>query len=93
MFKAKRFAAVFIALALLLTACGKSDPAVPSTDGDGTVELTSVDPKVVDEGGELSYAAKGIAFSEPVSPVTMFLFLDNSVLLYGDDPHDGQFSP
>lgn len=91
MFKAKRFAAVFIALALLLTACGKSDPAVPSTDGDGTVELTSVDPKVVDEGGELSYAAKGIAFSEPVSPVTMFLFLDNSVLLYGDDPTTGNF--
>lgn len=91
MFKAKHFAAVFIALALLLTACGKSDPAVPSTDGDGTVELTSVDPKVVDEGGELSYAAKGIAFSEPVSPVTMFLFLDNSVLLYGDDPTTGNF--
>ena len=91
MFKAKRFAAILIALALLLTACGKSDPAIPSTDGDGTVELTSVDPKVVDEGGELSYAAKGIAFSEPVSSVTMFWFLDDSVLLYGDDPTTGNF--
>lgn len=77
---------ISLALTLCLSGCSsKNDSSAPSIAKDGTIELTSVDPSAVNNTGDLSFAAKTIAFQREFPVTALMLYVGSRPFVYGFD--------